>query len=119
MDHASRRRRTLEAGIMRSPRVIVIGGGLSGLAVSIALAEADFQVSLLEKSPRLGGRATSYVLPNGEHIDNCQHVTLRCCSNLDDFYRRIGVVDKIRYHDHLVFADSHGRRAAIRSSMLP
>ncbi len=25
-------------------------------------------------------------LPGGEHIDNCQHVTLGCCTNLEDFY---------------------------------
>jgi len=104
---------------MRSPHVIVIGGGLSGLSASIALADFGFRVSLLEKTPRLGGRATSYVLPTGEQIDNCQHVTLRCCANLADFYSRTGVADKIRYYDQLVFADSKGQRAFIKPSKLP
>jgi zeta-carotene desaturase len=99
--------------------VIVIGGGLAGLSSSIALADSGFRVSLFERSPRLGGRATSYVLPDGEHIDNCQHVTLGCCVNLQDFYSRIGVADKIRYYDRLVFAESTGRRAAIKASRLP
>jgi zeta-carotene desaturase len=67
----------------------------------------------------LGGRATSYVLPDNEQIDNCQHVTLQCCTNLDDFYSRAGVSGKIQFYDSLLFADSTGRRAGMRSSRLP
>ena len=104
---------------MSSPHIIVIGGGLAGLAASAALAAAGCRVSLFEKSPRLGGRATSYVLPDGEQIDNCQHVTLRCCTNLEDFYVRIGAEGKIAYYDALTFADSTGRRGVIRLSRLP
>ena len=104
---------------MPPPHVVVIGGGLAGLAASIALADHGIHVSLLEKNPRLGGRATSYRLPTGEYIDNCQHVTLRCCTNLEDFYRRIGVADRIHYYDRLVFSDSKRRRAGIKPSRLP
>ena len=56
--------------------MIVIGGGLAGLSAGVALAEAGWRVRLFEQRPFLGGRATSYVLPDGEHVDNCQHVTL-------------------------------------------
>ena len=104
---------------MSSARVVVVGGGLAGLAASVPLAERGFRVSLLERHPRLGGRATSYQLPSGEYIDNCQHVTLRCCTNLEDFYRRIGVSEKINYYDRLVFSDSKGKRSEIRPSGLP
>jgi len=104
---------------MPPPHVVVIGGGLAGLAASIALTDQGIRVCLLEKNPRLGGRATSYRLPTGEYIDNCQHVTLRCCTNLEDFYRRIGVADKIHYYEHLLFSDSKHRRAGIKPSRLP
>jgi squalene-associated FAD-dependent desaturase len=104
---------------MPAAHVIVIGGGLAGIAASVVLAERGLRVSLLEKHPRLGGRATSYLLPSGEYIDNCQHVTLRCCTNLEDFYRRLGVADKIKYYDRLSFADSKGHRGAIKPSLLP
>src|SRR5438552_17568433 len=104
---------------MRPLHVVVVGGGLAGLAASVALAGHGIGVSLLERHSRLGGRATSYRLPSGEYIDNCQHVTLRCCTNLEDFYRRIGVEESIRYYDRLSFTDSTARRAEIRSSALP
>jgi squalene-associated FAD-dependent desaturase len=102
-----------------APHVVVIGGGLAGLSASMALADAGFRVSLIERAPRLGGRATSYVLPDDTHIDNCQHVTLRCCTNLEDFYSRAGVSGRIRFHDSLIFADSTGRRGQMRPSSLP
>src|SRR5215472_13849677 len=102
--HAPREHRTLETGTMSPPHVIVIGGGLAGLAASVALADQGVRVSLFEKNPRLGGRATSYRLSSGEYIDNCQHVTLRCCTNLEDFFRRAGVADKIGYYDELLFS---------------
>ena len=87
----------------------MIGGGLAGLSAGVALAEAGWRVRLFEQRPFLGGRATSYVLPNGEHVDNCQHVTLGCCTNLEDFYRRVGSAKKIKFFDRLLFQDPQGR----------
>ena len=97
----------------------MIGGGLAGLSSAVALAEAGHRVRLLEKRPHLGGRAASYVLPGGEHVDNCQHVTLGCCTNLADFYRRVGAAEKIRFFDRLLFAAPDGRRGAMESFPLP
>jgi squalene-associated FAD-dependent desaturase len=98
--------------------VIVIGGGLAGLAAGVALADSGWRVRLFEQRPFLGGRATSYVLPDGEHVDNCQHVTLGCCTNLDDFYRRVGAAGKIKYFDSLLFLDPQGRRGEIKAGSL-
>lgn len=99
--------------------MIVIGGGLAGLSASVALAEAGWRVRLFEQRPYLGGRATSYVLPDGEHVDNCQHVTFGCCTNLEDFYQRVGVADKIKFFDRLVLRDPQGREGALHAGILP
>jgi squalene-associated FAD-dependent desaturase len=99
--------------------VLVIGGGLAGLSSAVALAEAGWRVRLLEKRPHLGGRATSYTLPDGSEIDNCQHVTLGCCTNLTDFYGRVGVQDKIHYYGRLHFADARGKISTIEAVPLP
>jgi zeta-carotene desaturase len=99
--------------------VIVIGGGLAGLSAGVALAEAGWRVRLFEQRPFLGGRATSYVLPDGEHVDNCQHVTLGCCTNLEDFYRRVGAADKIKFFDRLLFQDPQGRTGEMQAGLLP
>ena len=99
--------------------MIVIGGGLAGLAAGVALADSGWRVRLFEQRPFLGGRATSYVLPDGEHVDNCQHVTLGCCTNLEDFYRRIGSAGKIKFFDRLWFLDPQGRRGEMKAGALP
>src|ERR1700681_628796 len=104
---------------MSLKNVIVIGGGLAGLSSAVALAEAGHRVRLLEKRPHLGGRAASYVLPGGEHVDNSQHVTLGCCTNLEDIYRRVGAAGKIRFFDRLLFATPDGHRGAMESFPLP
>jgi squalene-associated FAD-dependent desaturase len=97
----------------------VVGGGLAGLSSAVALAEAGCRVRLLEKRPHLGGRATSYTLPDGSEIDNCQHVTLGCCTNLADFYSRVGAEDKIHYYGRLYFADARGKLSTIEALPLP
>jgi len=99
--------------------VIVIGGGLAGLAAGVALADAGLRVRLFEQRPYLGGRATSYVLPNGEQVDNCQHVTLGCCTNLEDFYKRVGSAGKIKFFDRLVFLDPQGMTGIMEADFLP
>jgi squalene-associated FAD-dependent desaturase len=104
---------------MPSQNVLVIGGGLAGLSSAVALAEAGLRVRLVEKRPHLGGRATSYTLPDGSEVDNCQHVTLGCCTNLADFYSRVGAGDKIRFYDRLYFVDAHGQRSTIEAAPLP
>lgn len=96
----------------------MVGGGLAGLSSAVALAEAGCRIRLLEKRPHLGGRAASYTLPGGQHVDNCQHVTLGCCTNLEDFYRRVGAAEKIRFYDVLSFAGPDGRRGDLNSSPL-
>ena len=100
--------------------VAVIGGGLAGLAAGCALSEAGFGVTLFERRPYLGGRASSYQHPGtGEVVDNCQHLLLGCCTNLLEFYRRLGVEDKIGWWDEFTFIEPGGRRSVVRASALP
>jgi squalene-associated FAD-dependent desaturase len=103
-----------------APTVAIAGGGLAGLAAGCALAEAGYRVSLFERRPYLGGRASSYQHPGtGEIVDNCQHVLLGCCTNLLDFYRRAGVEGKIRWYEKLNFLEPGGRVSVIAPSALP
>ena len=105
---------------MSPSHVAIAGGGLAGLAAGCALSAAGFRVTLVEKRPFVGGRASSYELPGtGEVVDNCQHVLLGCCTNLIDFYRRIGVEDKIHWYERLNFIEPGGRRSVIAPSWLP
>ncbi|HEV3205391.1 MAG TPA: hydroxysqualene dehydroxylase HpnE [Terriglobales bacterium] len=104
----------------QSPKVAVVGGGLAGLAAGCVLADSGLRVTLFERRSYLGGRASSYQHPGtGEVVDNCQHVLLGCCTNLVEFYQRIGASDKIRWYDRLTFLEPGGRASVIQPSALP
>lgn len=102
---------------------MIVGGGLAGMACAAALGSDGFEVDLHEAKPFLGGRATSYPLapsdPDSEHIDNCQHVTLRCCTALMDFYERCGVADKIAFDERLYFVQPGGTTDVLKRGRLP
>src|SRR5271155_5658151 len=103
-----------------SRTVAIAGGGLAGLAAACALSDSGFRVTLFERRPYLGGRASSYEHPGtGEVVDNCQHVLFRVCTNLVEFYRRIGVENKIRWYDEMTFLEPGGRSSVMHASPLP
>jgi zeta-carotene desaturase len=57
--------------------VIIIGGGLSGLATAVELSRQGISVALYEQSPKLGGRCYSYPdETTGDIVDNGQHVLI-------------------------------------------
>ena len=99
----------------------IVGGGLAGLAAGCALADAGLRVTIFERRPYVGGRASSYEHPGtGEVVDNCQHVLLGCCTNLIHFYERLGISGKIRWFDELTFIEPGGRTSRMApSSFLP
>lgn len=105
------------------PSVLVVGGGLAGLATAAALGGAGYSVELFEARPYLGGRATSYphISSDGttEIIDNCQHVLMRCCVNLLDLYDRLGVGDRIEFHREFYFLEPGGRVSKLHAGKLP
>ena len=101
-------------------RVAVIGGGLAGLSAAIRLAEEGWSPIVIETSRRLGGRATSFDDPrSGRTLDNCQHVAMGCCTNLVDFYERLGVLDQVDWHRETWWAMPPGRPDRLGPSILP
>ncbi len=69
--------------------VIVIGGGLAGIAAALDCAHSGARVTLVEVRRRLGGAAYSFER-EGLQIDNGQHVLLRCCTAYRALLRRLG-----------------------------
>ncbi len=93
------------------------------MAAAARLGEAGFGVELHEARSFLGGRAASIPVPGDAglpiRIDNCQHVLLRCCTALLDFYRRCGVDEKIRFYKDIHLVRPGGAVDTIRGDPLP
>ncbi len=105
---------------------IVAGGGISGIAAALRLADAGVRVTLLETRPRLGGRATSFVDPRtGETLDNCQHVVMGCCTAYLDLLRRLGVEHEIEWTREQYWIERDGpgtvagRESIVKPGVLP
>ncbi|MCE2524637.1 MAG: hydroxysqualene dehydroxylase HpnE [Acidimicrobiia bacterium] len=81
-------------------RVVVVGGGLAGLAAGVEAADRGAAVTLLERRPRLGGATWSFE-HRGISFDNGQHVFMRCCDAYRRFLERIGSADKVRLQSRL------------------
>ncbi len=81
-------------------RVIVVGGGLAGIAAALDCAAAGAHVTLVEVRRRLGGAAYSFER-EGLHMDNGQHVFLRCCTAYRELLRRLGSERLVRVQERL------------------
>ena len=81
-------------------RVIIIGGGFSGLAAGVELSERRYVVTLLERRNHLGGRAYSFTdAKTGDTVDNGQHLFMGCYTNTIDFLKRIGCLNKLKFQE--------------------
>jgi squalene-associated FAD-dependent desaturase len=69
--------------------VVVVGGGLAGITAALDCAGAGAEVTLVEVRRRLGGAAYSFER-EGLHMDNGQHVFLRCCTAYRALLARLG-----------------------------
>jgi squalene-associated FAD-dependent desaturase len=83
-----------------NPTVVVIGGGLAGLAAALDAADAGARVTVLERRNHLGGLTWSF--RHGDHwVDNGQHVFLRCCDQYRWLLDRIGATGDVQIQDRL------------------
>ncbi len=99
-------------------RVIVVGGGFAGLTASVYLAENNFDVTLLEASPKLGGRAYSlYNQKYDDYYDNGQHILMGCYEETLSFLKKINSIDNIEFQNSLKvpFVQKGGGIAELRS----
>ena len=103
-----------------APRVVVVGGGLAGMAAALACADAGVEVTVLEAKKWLGGATASFER-EGLLIDTGQHVFLRCCTSYLGFLDRLGTADQTYLQPRMdIPVLSPGRSPArLRRSGLP
>jgi squalene-associated FAD-dependent desaturase len=98
------------------PSVLIVGGGLAGLAAATALASRGLRVALVEARGRLGGRASSFTdTATGQLLDTCQHVSMGCCTNFAHFCRTVGISHLLEPQKRLYFM-TPDRRTSIFSA---
>ena len=83
-------------------RCLIIGGGLSGLTAASILSSKNINVTLIESSPKLGGRTYSFIdKDTGTEIDNGQHIMMGCYKETLALLNLIGAQNNFDYQKNL------------------
>ncbi len=106
---------------MQTRTVVIIGGGIAGLATAVRLIQLGLKPIVLEKRPFLGGRAYSFTdSDTGEEIDNGQHVFVGACDELQKYIADIGASDQIRLDERIGFPVLKGQKIGwLKARRLP
>jgi squalene-associated FAD-dependent desaturase len=102
--------------------VLVIGGGLAGLAAAVDLAGAGATVTLVEARPHLGGRAFSFTdRETFDVVDNGQHLMMGCYRHTFRFLKLIGSFDLLKFQPalHLTFLEAGREPLTLRCPPAP
>lgn len=112
----------MNTSVTGNKTVTVIGGGITGLSSAVFLAEKGYSVTLIESSPKFGGRVYSFFdKTSGLQIDNGQHILASWYHNTFDYLKLIGTFDKLSFQKQLevTFADVNGVQYSLKASKLP
>jgi squalene-associated FAD-dependent desaturase len=106
---------------MPTRTVVIIGGGIAGLATAVRLIQRGLKPIVLEKRPFLGGRAYSFIdNDTGEEIDNGQHVFVGACDQFQQYIADIGASDQIRLDKRIGFPVlKNGKTSWLKARNLP
>jgi zeta-carotene desaturase len=83
-------------------RVAIVGAGLAGLAAAVDLVDAGCEVQIFESRPFVGGKASSWVDGDGNHIEMGLHVFFTNYYELFDLMKKVGAFDNLlpKQHTH-------------------
>ncbi len=68
-------RRCVDAPVIATPEVLVVGGGMAGVAAAVTAARMGAEVLLVERSGSLGGMATLGLVPPAMNVGLTQGIT--------------------------------------------
>lgn len=100
-------------------KCLIIGGGISGLTAASILSSKKIQVTLIESSPKAGGRTYSFIDKESDSlIDNGQHILMGCYNEALNFVRLIGAKSNFEYQKNLYlkFLDKSNKQFKIDAS---
>lgn len=103
-------------------KCIVIGGGFAGLTTAAYLSSKNIKIDLYEASPKLGGRAYSFLAKDGNTIiDNGQHILMGCYNETLRFMKMIGAGDNLIYQPSLEinFLKENFKLLKLKAASLP
>ncbi|MBW4594562.1 MAG: 9,9'-di-cis-zeta-carotene desaturase [Brasilonema angustatum HA4187-MV1] len=95
-------------------RVAIIGAGLAGLATAIDLSDAGCEVHIFESRPFVGGKVSSWLDGNANHIEMGLHVFFGNYYQLLELMKKVGALENLRPKEHShIFINQGGKVGAL------
>jgi zeta-carotene desaturase len=95
-------------------RVAIIGAGLAGLATAVDLADAGCEVQIFESRPFVGGKVSSWVDEDGNHIEMGLHVFFGNYNQLLKLMKKMGAFENLLPKEHIhTFINKGGQIGAL------
>ncbi|KAK7241032.1 zeta-carotene desaturase [Aureococcus anophagefferens] len=95
-------------------KVGIVGAGLAGMICAMDLLDAGHDVELFELRPFVGGKVSSWIDKEGNHIEMGLHVFFGCYYNLFGIMERTGSYDLLRMKEHIhTFVNDGGDLGAL------
>lgn len=95
-------------------RVAIVGAGLAGLATAVDLSDAGCEVHIFESRPFVGGKVSSWVDGDGNHIEMGLHVFFGNYYQLLELMKKVGALDNLRPKEHVhTFINKGGKIGAL------
>jgi zeta-carotene desaturase len=96
-------------------KIGIIGCGLAGMVAAMDLADAGHDVEMFEVRPYVGGKVSSWLDKDGNHIEMGLHVFFGCYYNLFGIMKRTDSFDEnLRIKDHIhTFVNKGGELGAL------
>lgn len=82
---------------MKNRPIVILGGGVSGLAAALTLLEHGEKVIIIEKGDRLGGAARSVIIPENRTIPAGYHQVVGTDLELIRFLKKLNLFDRLSW----------------------
>jgi len=98
-----------------SLKIGIVGAGLAGMIAAMDLVDAGHEVEMFEARPFVGGKVSSWMDKDDNHIEMGLHVFFGCYYNLFGIMKRTGSFDKnLRVKEHVhTFVNDGGKLGAL------
>mmetsp|Transcript_27079 Transcript_27079/g.42036 ORF Transcript_27079/g.42036 Transcript_27079/m.42036 type:complete len:588 (+) Transcript_27079:102-1865(+) len=96
-------------------KIGIVGAGLAGMVAAMDLADAGHDVEMFELRPFVGGKVSSWIDKEGNHIEMGLHVFFGCYYNLFGIMKRTGRFEEaLRIKEHIhTFVNEGGHLGAL------
>ena len=93
----------------KNKKVLVIGGGFTGLTAAYRLSNQGYDVTIVENANELGGLVSGFTLRDGTPLERAYHFLYKTDKYILDLVKELGIEDALTFHHSSILAHVKGK----------